>query len=349
MKGSNMKPFFLESDEVDIIAQILNDICAKHDTIDSVEFLAEALLYSHELPIRLRKYLYRFKFYEDCQGYAIVSGFPVDDLNIGSTPFHWDFKDKPMSVFELEVFFFLCGALLGDPFSWATQQGGYIVHNIVPVKEHENDQLGFSSQELLTWHCEDAFHPFRPDYVGLMCLRNPTCTATTLGSISDVILPEEHLLELFKPQFTIRPDESHLLKNRRKLPENPSDAYENDLLEAYIGIESMNNAPDPISVVFGSMDSPYIRIDPYFMEVPKREKAREALNAIIKEMDKNLHDVVLRPGDLAFIDNYRVVHGRKPFKARYDGRDRWLKRINITRDIRKSRESRLSATDRKVF
>jgi alpha-ketoglutarate-dependent taurine dioxygenase len=50
--------------------------------------------------------------------------------------------------------------------------------------------------------------------------------------------------------------------------------------------------------------------------------------------------VVLEPGDVCLIDNLKSVHGRKPFLARYDGSDRWLKRINIARDLRKSRACR---------
>ncbi len=53
--------------------------------------------------------------------------------------------------------------------------------------------------------------------------------------------------------------------------------------------------------------------------------------------------MALEPGDLLIIDNYRAVNGRKPFQARYDGRDRWLKRIGVTRDLRKSRAARSSA------
>ncbi|MBP2478023.1 putative NAD(P)/FAD-binding protein YdhS [Crossiella equi] len=34
--------------------------------------------------------------------------------------------------------------------------------------------------------------------------------------------------------------------------------------------------------------------------------------------------------------NKRAVHGRRPFTARYDGTDRWLRRINITADLRRS-------------
>jgi hypothetical protein len=40
------------------------------------------------------------------------------------------------------------------------------------------------------------------------------------------------------------------------------------------------------------------------------------------------------------------VHGRRAFKARYDGSDRWFKRMNITRDLRKSRADRIEAVSR---
>lgn len=58
-------------------------------------------------------------------------------------------------------------------------------------------------------------------------------------------------------------------------------------------------------------------------------------------------NALLSPGDE--IDNFRAVHGRKPFKARYDGKDRWLKRINIARDLRKSRPVRSAAESRIIF
>jgi enduracididine beta-hydroxylase len=57
---------------------------------------------------------------------------------------------------------------------------------------------------------------------------------------------------------------------------------------------------------------------------------------------------VLEPGDMLFVDNFRAVHGRRPFSARFDGRDRWLKRINVTRDLRKSRRVRGSRESRVI-
>ena len=74
-----------------------------------------------------------------------------------------------------------------------------------------------------------------------------------------------------------------------------------------------------------------------------RAEARNALDALLRQLRSSQYDVALEPGDLLIIDNYRAVHGRKPFRARYDGRDRWLKRISVTRDLRKSRAARSSA------
>ncbi|WP_399082001.1 hypothetical protein ACGH2B_29630 [Streptomyces sp. BBFR2] len=39
--------------------------------------------------------------------------------------------------------------------------------------------------------------------------------------------------------------------------------------------------------------------------------------------------------DILLIDNHRAVHGRLPFRARYDGTERRLKRICATSDLRR--------------
>jgi alpha-ketoglutarate-dependent taurine dioxygenase len=65
-------------------------------------------------------------------------------------------------------------------------------------------------------------------------------------------------------------------------------------------------------------------------------------------MDDHLRDLRLEAGDFCFIDNFRVVHGRKPFTPRHDGTDRWLKRINVTCDLRKSRGARLGGGLRSI-
>lgn len=46
--------------------------------------------------------------------------------------------------------------------------------------------------------------------------------------------------------------------------------------------------------------------------------------------------LVLRPGELAFVDNRVAVHGRTSFRPRHDGRDRWLHRTFVHLDNRRS-------------
>jgi Fe(II)/alpha-ketoglutarate-dependent arginine beta-hydroxylase len=239
----------------------------------------------------------------------------------------------------------LLGSALGECLAWATQQDGYLVHDILPIRGNEHEQLGTGSEELLCWHTEDAFHPYRGDYVGMLCLRNPDLVPTTIGTLRDGQLSREQIRELFRPQYKIRPDESHLLKNR-----GDGEVAEESLASAYGRMEGRNREPKPIAVLYGSEESPYLRLDPYFMEdLPENGPAHRAFSALVRTLEENLEDMVLRPGDYCFIDNLKAVHGRKPFKARYDGRDRWLKRVIVTRDLRRSREARTAAGSRVIY
>lgn len=336
--------------EVVEIRQLLNDITRQYHSVEDAEFMHNACLYAHQLPWRVRAGLNDFKLLETA-GICVISGYPIDHDKIGPTPEHWKKKmerDVSPSLHE-EILLVLYGSLVGELFGWSTQQAGYIVHDVLPIKGHENEQLGSGSEQKLWWHTEDAFHPYKGDYVTLMCLRNPDNVATTVASVEDIHLSAEHLQILFEPHFTIRPDESHLLKNRPDTSK-PVDDGNSLLAAAYERIQEMNTRPQKVPVLFGDPRSPYMCLDPYFMDLDQLEPApRQALDALIAAIEANLKGLVLKPGEVCFIDNFRAVHGRNPFKARYDGNDRWLKRINITRDIRKSRGGRPSTASRVLF
>ncbi len=112
----------------------------------------------------------------------------------------------------------------------------------------------------------------------------------------------------------------------------------------------MAEDPPLVPVLHGDRNSPYLCLDPYFMDRDALEpEARKALDGLVAAIDAAVEPVVLEPGDCCFVDNLRAVHGRNPFKARFDGTDRWLKRLNITRDLRVSREARISSAERVIF
>jgi len=181
-----------------------------------------------------------------------------------------------------------------------------------------------------------------------MCLRNPDNVPTTFSCVDNTRVPEKHAKVLFESRFYIQPDESHSETNRGT---QHSVALADDLLDSsYAKLAKMVTAPEALPVLFGARDLPYVRIDPYFMTTNNGDReAEEALEVLVQQIEENIVEEVLQPGSFLFIDNYRAVHGRKPFTARYDGKDRWLKRINITRDLRRSRAQRTYISSRIIY
>ena len=314
-----MQRFELHNEEVEAIRPLVREVASQHGSVEDPDFLVSASTYAQELPRRIRRFLNHFKLMEP-SGVCVISGFLVDDAKIGKTPAHWRKDPGGSSTMEEEVFLNLCGALLGDAIAWAHQRDGLICQDLVPIEGHKEEMLGSGSELDLVWHTEDARYSYRGDYIGLMCLRNPDAVPTTFTSIDDVQLDPDRIEILFEPHFVFHPDPSHPTDNERE------------------------TAP----VLFGDPRSPYVRFDPYSMDEPKTEEARSAMDYLIRAIDENLTGVALLPGECLFIDNYKAVHGRSSFKARFDGTDRWLKRINITRDLRKSRDVREAPASRVI-
>ncbi|HEU4767782.1 MAG TPA: guanitoxin biosynthesis L-enduracididine beta-hydroxylase GntD [Pyrinomonadaceae bacterium] len=343
-----MTRIFLSEDEVDYIRSVLESLQLRLKSAEDDDFLNNACLYAHQLPFRLRKCLNDFKLLESDNAVLMFSGYPIKNERIGLTPTHWNSRPELSPTLEEEMLLILFGSLLGEPLGWATQQNGHIVHDILPIKAHEEEQLGTGSSQTLYWHNEDAFHPYRGDYICILCLRNPDRVATTYVSIDMVEISEAHKKILFERRFVIRPDESHLEKNRGRRP-GEMEADDPLLASAYERIRRMNECPPKLAVLFGDPAAPYLRIDPYFMDPLDDQEAQSALDSFVNAIESKLTEVILEPGDVLCIDNYRAVHGRHPFKPQYDGQDRWLKRINVARDIRKSRDARRSPESRIIL
>jgi len=343
-----MNRISLSAEEVSAVKGLLSEVRSQYASVEDGEFLRHSHLIAHELPRRLRAFLCDFKSSES-SGACLVSGYPVDDRSLGRTPPHWKDRNGVSPALEAELLLVLYSSLLGDVIGWATQQNGHIVHDVLPIREDENSQISSGSLQTIWWHNEDAFHPYRGDYVGLMCLRNPDRVPTTFASVEMLRLDERVVKTLFEPHFRIHPDDSHAQRSKDDWPAPAAATQEGPRVEACEHIRQLDERPPKVPVMFGHPQSPYLRLDPYYMTPPDEEHARLALDSLIRAVDECLSEVVLQPGDVLFVDNYRAVHGRKPFRARYDGTDRWLKRVNVTRDLRKSRDARESSSARVIF
>jgi L-asparagine oxygenase len=304
---------------------LVEDLRSRHKTPDSEDFLRSALSESLSLlPDHLTSGVRELR-HDGVRPAALVRGFAVDDSAIGPTPSHWRHREPDRTAAQ-DFWLGLLGSLLGEPFCWSTLQDGRLYNDIHPIKGSEDEQTGHGSTSLLDFHTEDAFHEFRCDYILLLALRNHDRVATTVGASRAPALSDEDRDVLFEPRFVIRPDTEH----RRHMTAAEIASYER-----------------PVPVLFGDRADPGVRIDPPYMEaLPGDRPARAALERLCEQLESCLVDVVLEPGDVLVIDNQRCVHGRRPFRARLDGTDRWLRKVTVTRDLRKSAGRRESSGSR---
>jgi Fe(II)/alpha-ketoglutarate-dependent arginine beta-hydroxylase len=205
--------------------------------------------------------------------------------------------------------------------------------DVFPIKGHEHQQLGSSSTVDLEWHNEDAFHPLRADWIMLAGLRNHDRVPTTFAPLQDLELDDRTRELLFEERFVILPDESHTAAFNNDTTGMDKAAWIDD---AFQKIAEMNESPRRTAILYGDKDAPFLRIDPAFMPRDLDDEAAAALKTVIAAFDAKIRNVILCPGDLLIVDNMRAVHGRRPFTARYDGTDRWLRRINVLADLRRA-------------
>jgi Fe(II)/alpha-ketoglutarate-dependent arginine beta-hydroxylase len=321
------------------LARDLTDAIMDADPSRPLEMrLGELALRAHDLPVRLRAMLTEFRLTGRPLGGVVLSGLPVDSTAIGPTPGAYSDSPTGHEVDRAAALLLLAGSLLGDPFSYLTQQRGRLVLDVFPVAGQEGTQLGSSSTANLEWHNEDAFHPNRADWIILTCLRNHDRVPTTFSPLDGLPLTREDIAVLFEERFVILPDESHTMAFNAA---TTGMGDETTVGRAFEQIARMNKAPHRTAILSGDPDAPFLRIDPAFMVRDLGDPEAEAvLERMIAAIDARLRDVVLAPGEMIIIDNKRAVHGRRPFRARYDGTDRWLRRINVTADLRRTEDRR---------
>lgn len=313
-----LETLFLDDVERGVIDGLMGAVFAECQPWDALAFADEAGAVAEYLPPRLRHFLARVRGRQ--ADVTVVSGLPLSD-DLVPTPTGWELAAKTGAGQREELLLLVCAAALGDPFGWSDQQNGRIVHDVCPAPGQERSLTSASSEANLSLHTEDVHHPCRGDYVALFCLRNPDAVGTTFVRVDSLDVPDTVRAVLSDERFRFFADDSH---------ENT------ELDHQEMGGRLENRVSMAGSVLFGPPEFPYLRIDLDFAAAQDGDTvAAEAMRDAFESLCGSVERVVLRPGDLAFLDNYRVVHGREPFTPRYDGHDRWLKRVNLIRDIRR--------------
>jgi alpha-ketoglutarate-dependent taurine dioxygenase len=284
------------------------------------DLVRSAAIGARDLPLEVDRAIVQFASESHRCGALLIRNAPIGALPpTPATPETPVVKDLATEQALLTV-----ARRLGQPVGYVPEHGGRIVQNIVPTRTDADQQTSTSSRSNLMFHTETAFHPFRPRYLLLLCLRGDPAAHTTLVSVHELMdrLPDDVVDIMFEPRFRTAVDASFLGGRTNELgPARP--------------------------LVTGTRTEPTFVFDAD-LTVGIDRHAEDVLVQIRGLIEEIKTSVVLEPGDLLVVDNNVSVHGRSPFTARFDGNDRWLQRSFVVTDLAPSagqREGRVITTE----
>ncbi|MEO5975479.1 MAG: TauD/TfdA family dioxygenase [Ilumatobacteraceae bacterium] len=281
--------------------------------LDSESFVRAAGYARRSLPAEIHDPLIDLADHSPRQGFLLLKNIDIGYIPATpGSPTEATGKDLQSEFVLLSI-----ARCLGQPIGYSPEHNGSIVQNIVPVRGTEGTQISTSSRVELQFHTETAFHPFRPRYLLLLCLRGDPQAGTLVASVYDIV---EHLSQ---------GDRAILRQSRFRT------AVDASFLN---GKTSGLGSAQPI--LFGT-DSDLTFIYDADLMVGIDSEAQDVLERLAKAVRASTKSVVLDAGDLLVIDNYVAVHGRTPFKARFDGSDRWLQRTFVASDLAPSASDRV--------
>jgi hypothetical protein len=209
------------------------------------------------------------------------------------------------------------GAHLGKP--WAQNHYGHLLGDVTDQgkRPEDPDSRGNEMGQIgLDYHCDGS------DLVGLLCLRSPAS-----GGLSAVC-------------------NSVTLHNRlvRERPELAAELYNPQPYDMRGEHKPGSRAWYTVPVFTRWNDRIFIRLIGYYIMASQKhadaprltERAIEALKWMRHEAQSNRHSVLMdfQPGDMQFINNYHVLHGRTPYQDdRARGLVRHLKRLWLETEV----------------
>lgn len=323
----NAKPGPAEGTVVDVTAEEHAQLAellerATLSPFDDFEtFFEEARLLFHEMPRRIRQALIGFAKRGNSDGALLLRNLPADP-EVPPTPVRSDERPRK-ATWASELWICCVASALGEPVAYLQEKQGSLFQDIYPTPQNADKLSSESSSILLDFHTEIAFHPHMPEYLLLYGLRQD---------------PDKRARTIF----------SSVRRFFHLLPPGVRDALFSDLFHTGVdysfgNVNELRGAGPLVSVLFGDRLDPFLRYDLDLMvgETPEAEHALQVVRGLVNEAKR---DVVIEPGCLLVIDNRRCVHARSDFKAYYDGRDRWLQRMAVVRDLEPSLRDRVRGT-----
>lgn len=222
---------------------------------------------------------------------------------------------------EMELLYWGIGAHLGRP--WAQNRHGHVLGDVTDQARAVDDPTarGYELGGIaLPFHCDGS------DLVGLMCLADGR--AGGLSTVSNSVRIHNRLVRE-RPDLAAALYEPFPYDYRGEQPEGG---------KPYYSVPVFTEWDDRL---FVRCIPPYIWASQRHPDAPRlSELQAEALRAVVAMADDPDNHVAmeLRPGDIQFINNYHVLHGRTAYEDdRAGGRVRHLKRLWLETDLLASR------------
>ncbi|MFE3249565.1 TauD/TfdA family dioxygenase [Streptomyces sp. NPDC059209] len=277
--------------------------------VDELSWLAACRSASCRLPTRLRERLRTFRHDPGPDGVLLLRNLPGAD-DIPPTPVESDSVERAATLSASVIS--AVSMELGELIAFRNEKSGALVQNVVPVPGQEAQQSNAGST-VLALHTENAFHPRRPDYVTLLCVRSDHESTAGLRTAS-----------VRRAVEGLDGRTREVLRQPRFLTDPPP------------SFGQPEDATKPHPILTGDLDDPDVRVD-FHATRPVDDEAERAARVLERCLDTVAESVRLVAGDLAVLDNRVALHGRTAFVPRYDGGDRWLHRTFIHLNHRRSR------------
>lgn len=282
------------------------------ELVDDAKWVAAARELSGHLPPRLRQVVRAYRHDPGEDGTLVLRNLPVDLEALPPTPTVPESVERETTV--PAAIAVLIASELGEIAAYCNEKSGALVQNVVPVPGREESQSNAGSTPL-ELHVENAFHPHRPDFVGLLCLRGDRDNAA--GTLVSSIRRALRLLA---------PETRQVLHQERFTTVPPPSFRSGDAAVAH-------------AVLTADPEDPNVKVD-FHATAAVDAEAATALEQLRDAFLEASTSLPLRSGEMAFVDNRLAIHGRTAFTPRYDGHDRWLHRTFVLLDNRRTRGSR---------
>lgn len=323
-KNAKVVEYYLSDLEVSEVSDLIKYVSKNSSNSDPCIMANYASIYSGELPRGIREVVAWFKQTEPAMA-LVIKNNPVNENCLSDTPNTRVELEDNYRLNTSQQLHAIYGGLLGQQMSFSSQFNGSLFNNIIPISSFEsisNASSGFRHD--FDFHVEDAFHPYMPDYLGLICHRNFEEAKTMLTTIGPDDINDKEFEILNRPRYRITNNALHT------------------------DIEEVNKSLHQI--LFGSRVKPYIRINICDIDFENlTEEECLAVNNLVEKLKNNYLEVVLRSGDCIYIDNFRALHGRASYSPNFGKKARWLTRITLANDLRKSANMRGKEKNRRVI